>query len=259
MTAQAQPDPDIAIGDAALVAAGELSAGQLLAAVTPERIGELAGYSASSVRYRLNTSTRGAQQQQQTQRASAAGRRGKGWAFDRELLLVRALEACARRAVSDRESVRSRALLALDALEHGKVSPLEQALHDAWAGLGPTQGFREARRLHLLAAAAHDDSPAVAGALRELERERSETVRPILARGLEVLGRQPRPGIDLDAVADAIGRQLASSAARNQSEIGERAALRAALGVLLALTRPAPGARPSPTVRHLLTTHGPEF
>lgn len=259
MTAGAQPDPDTAIGDAALIAAGELSAGQLLAAVTPERIGELAGYSASSVRYRLNVSARGAQQQQQVQRSPAGAGRGKGWAFDRELLLARALEACTRRAVADREAVRLRAFQALDALEQGKVSPLEQALHDAWAGLGPTQGYREARRLHLLAAAAHDESPAVARALREFERERSETVRPILSRVLEVLGREPRPGIDLDGVADAIGRQLASSAARTQSEIGERAALRAALGVLLALTRPAAGTHPSRTVRQLLSTHGPEL
>lgn len=258
MTAGASPDPDTAIGDAALIAAGELTAGQLLAAVTPERIGELAGYSASSVRYRLNVSTRSRQQQQQAQRTGAAGR-GKGWAFDRELLLTRALEACTRRAVADREAVRLRVFHALDALEQGKVSPLEQTLHDAWAGLGPTQGFREARRLHLLAAAAHDESPSVARALRDFERERSETVRPVLARGLEVLGREPRPGIELDAVADAIGRQLASSAARTQSEIGERAALRAALGVLLALTRPAPTARPSRTVRQLLVTHGPEL
>lgn len=259
MTAAAQPDPDTAIGDAALIAAGELTAGQLLAAVTPERIGELAGYSASSVRYRLNASTRAGQQQQQPQRAPVSGARGKGWAFDRELLLARALEACTRRVVADRDTVRARAIHALDALEQGQVSLLEQALHDAWAGLGPTQGFREARRLHLLAAAAHDGSPAVARALRDFERERSATIRPILARGLEVLGREPRPGIDLDAVADAIGRQLASSAARTQSEIGERAALRAALGVLLALTRPAPDARPTPTVRQLLITHGPEF
>lgn len=259
MTAPAQPDPDIAIGDAALIAAGELSAGQLLAAVTPERIGELAGYSASSVRYRLNASARGKQQQQQPQRASAGAGRAKGWAFDRELLLVRALEACTRRTIADRDSVRAKAFLALDELEHGKVNPLEQALHDAWAGLGSTQGFREARRLHLLAAAAHEDSPTVARALRELERERSETVRPILARGLAVLGREPRPGVDLEAVADAIGRQLTGSAARTQSEMGERAALRAALGVVLALTRPAAGAPPTPTVRHLLATHGPEL
>lgn len=259
MTAPIQPDPDTAIGDAALIAAGELTAGQLLAAVTPERVGELAGYSASSVRYRLNAATRTSQPQQQPVRASAGGGRSKGWAFDRELLLARALEACTRRAVADREVVRRRAFDALDALEQGKVTPLEQALHDAWAGLGSTQGFREARRLHLLAAASHQESPAVARALRDFERERSKTVLPILVRGLDILGREPRPGIEPAAVADAIGRQLASSAARTQSEIGERAALRAALGVLLALTRPAAHARPSPTIRQLLTTHGPEF
>lgn len=257
MTPGAQPDPDTAIGDAALVAAGELSAGQLLAAVTPERIGELSGYSASSVRYRLNVSTRAEQQQPQPQPQKA--QRGRGWAFDRELLLVRALEACTRRTIADREAIRARTLHAIDALQDGRVGPLEQALHDAWAGLGPTQGFREARRLHLLAAAAHDESPAVARALRDLERERSETVRPLLARGLDVLGREPRPGIDLAAVADAIGRQLASSAARNPSEVGERAALRAALGALLALTRPRAGAIPSRAVRQLLLTHGPEL
>lgn len=252
----AQPDPDIAIGDAALIAAGELSAGQLLAAVTPERIGELAGYSASSVRYRLNVSSRAGQQQQQPPPGAA---RGRGWAFDRELLLARALEACTRRAIADREAVQLRAFHALDALEQGQVSPLEQALHDAWAGLGPTQGYREARRLHLLAAAAHEDSPAVSRALRDFERERSITVRPILSRVFVLLGREPRPGITLDGVADAIGRQLASSAARTQSEVGERAALRAALGVLLALTRPAADARPSRAVRQLVATHGPEL
>lgn len=232
---------DVAIGEATIAAVADLSTAELLSAITPEKIGELAGYSASSVRYRLNGS------RVTTSDGAAPGRAAaRGWSFDREQLLVSAVYVYRVRMRAVRERARDRTLTALatfDAAEgsgSGLEDALEAALQDYAAASHPRSDAHGPARLYFVALAAGEQSPTVARLLREVETDRRETLRPVVEQGLAALGREPSAGVTIDDIGDAIDHYLRGLAARRQFEPKAATGFvaRAVLGIVVALTHP---------------------
>ncbi len=221
---------DVVIGEAAIAAVGALTTGQLLSAVTPERIGELTGYSASSIRYRLNgTSVRTANGSPETN-----GGRGRGWSFDRERLLACAVDAYRVHAHAARERARDRYLAALTELGQGDPIPLERALDAEIRDLA--EG--DAERLYLIALAGGPQSPEIGDLLRQVEADRRDANRSLVHHGLSMLGRQPSAGVTADGVAEAVNHYLRGVAFRRgfEPQAGDGILLRAVMGLIFALT-----------------------
>lgn len=223
------PAAEAVIGQAAITAVGALSPAQLLSAVTPERIGELTGYSASSIRYRLNAD-------RPADPAESKGQ-GRGWSFDRERLLACAVDAYRLRAHDARTRTLDHYGRALAALEAGDARPLERALE------GEIREFTDgdAERLYLIALAGSKGSPAISQLLSKVEDDRRLATRTLTRQGLVVLGREPGTGVKGDDIAEAVNHYLRGVASRRgfEPEAGRGIVLRAVIGLVLALTDPS--------------------
>lgn len=245
-------DPDVAIGEATIAAVHDLAPAQLLSAVTPERIGELTGYSASSVRYRLNV---GAGRPGVTAHGSS-----RGWSFDREALLLTALRAYRLRMRAVLAETAERYERALAAFEAGDSMVLEAALESTVSSAGPAaqELAAGAERLYLVALAACDASPAIAQLLHEVEDDRREQLRTLTLRGLRALGREPRPELTVDAISDTVHHYLGGLATRRRFHPGadRGALLPTVLAIVLAFTEAAPGATVAPAVAEALASLG---
>ncbi len=244
LSAAAGPeDPDVAIGEATITAVHGLAPAQLLSAVTPERIGELTGYSASSVRYRLNVAAN-RHAPHKDPRNGQAGQRG--WSFDREALLITALRAYRLRMQAVLAETAERYSAAVATLEAGDMSALEAALEATVDSASPAAEAltRDGERLYLLALAACDASPTVAQVLHEIEDDRREHLRTLTTRGLRVLGREPRDHATVDAISDTVHHYLHGLAARRRFHraADQGAVLPTVLAIVFAFTQPATGA-----------------
>jgi hypothetical protein len=203
------PTPDDTQHDAATLAAlnaaalqviAEMPSGELLAAVTPERIGKLAGYSASSVRYQFARAWRA------TQPASEPGTSTeRGWAFDRQYLWLTLVDEIARRVLETAREVAAVYIRAIDeAHRDGDLEPLKAAVLadlDAYAP-GASEATTElSERAYLIALGTCEDSPAVARKLREAKAAEVAIYAEVYAYGLPLVGRCPKPGSSYASIA----------------------------------------------------------
>lgn len=222
---------------------GELEPGDLLTGLTPERIGRVAGYSASSVRYRL---------------AQAAGERNDDgdprWSFDREQLLGAAFDLMLEHMVANSRASAARFAAAVAAVRAGE--PIERLIAAAHSDLdtyspGGSELDDAARseRAWLLAIALADQSAGARARLREFTELHEDAYREFWALALRVTGRVLREGFTISDLARQMSslfegfsnrRRFDPSLARDPS-IGVAAA-----SIFVGFTRPAEAPTPSP-------------
>lgn len=247
-----------AIGDAAITAIDDLSWSELLAAITPERIGQLTGYSASSIRYRLNAATQDAAGALATDAPAPAGR-PRGWRFDREQLFLMALDAFAARLLAVSAISRDRYLVALGELERtGSLAALGEALEanlsDYAVGGSDEHVAAETERMFLLAIAASDGSTEVARRLRRAVEDRGELFRPVYELALRITGRELREGHTVSDLIGEIGLYLDGVSHRRRFEpaLGPARSLSTVLAIFVSLTKPIVGAARETPAEELL-------
>lgn len=247
-----------AIGDAAITAIDRLPWADLLAAITPERIGQLTGYSASSIRYRLNAATHDAARPIAPDAPTPAGR-PRGWRFDREQLFLMAVDAFAERLLAVSTTSRDRYVEALVQLERsGTLQPLAEALEselgDYAVGGSDEHTAAETERMFLLALAACDGSAEVGRRLRLVLAQRTEIYRPVYETALRISGRELRPGVALADIIDEIGLYLDGVTQRRRFEptLPVQRSLETALAIFVSGTRPIIGTAPETPTEVLL-------
>jgi ribosomal protein L28/DNA-binding transcriptional ArsR family regulator len=207
---------------ATLAVIDELTAGDLLAAVTPERLGAQTGYAPSSIRYQLSRLRRDAEATTDAH-VSGAGTGSKRWAFDREHLLLVALEAL---AIRQQEAAQRSAELYLVALRElartGEMTALGLAIQanlDAFTpGATENENISATERAWAVAVAAADGSVEVARRLRRAQADQVAEYHPVYELALEITGRTPRAGIDVGDIAQQINLFLEGVATRRRFE-----------------------------------------
>lgn len=247
-----------ALADAALFVIDELTPGDLLAAITPERLGARSGYAPSSVRYQLS---RGAPKSKTTSAPAASVLPGaqplpvvtrKRWAFDREHVLLIALRALAEHRRRVAETSVNRYLAALTAAgRDGDLGPLVAAIKadlDASTPGATEQGSAlTSERVRSIAVAAADASADIARQLRLDQQQRLAQYLPVYDLAMAMTGRVLRDGISAGDLALQVSLLLEGIAQRRRFDpsVDERRALDAVLSIFQGLTRPAdqPGSR----------------
>ncbi len=238
-----------ALADAALLVIDELSAGDLLAAITPERLGARSGYAASSVRYQLSRVERAPAPQHQDETTAEASRvtppPRKRWAFDREHVLLIALSALAARQRQAAEESVARYLSALSELKAtGDPRALAQAVQadlDIYTpGATADATALTSERVQSIAVAAADGSIEIARQLRRHQDERLHLYLPVYEHTLTLSGRVLRDGVTLLDLAKQVSFLLEGVAQRRRSEpaLDESHVLRTVLAIFHGLTRP---------------------
>lgn len=235
-----------ALTGAVLAVIDELDSADLIVGVTPERIGQRLGYSASSVRYQFSRLF-GAESTDQSSGKST-------WTFDRSDLWRALIDDIGERVLSTTLTVRDRYLTALDrAAAIGTLAPLSDVVRDDLDAYAP--GASDAptslsERAYLLAVAASDGAPDLARQLRHIRKRELELYLPIYRRGLELSGRRLRAGLTLLDVAGAVAHLLegASFARRHSpsSTASDRATAHAMLAIFNGMTEQDPTVHAAP-------------
>lgn len=239
-----------ALADAALHVIDELTPGDLLAAITPERLGDRSGYAPSSVRYQLSRAPR-----EPVPRAATGAVAGadplpivarKRWAFDREHVLLIALAAAGEHSRANVVEAVSRYLDALTQAEQNKdLGPLAAAiqadLDASTPGATEQASAMTSARVRSIAVAAADGSPEIARELRAEQSARLDLYDPVYERALAITGRVLREGVSLRDLASHVSLLLEGVAQRRRFEpaVDERLVLDAVLAIFKGLTRPA--------------------
>lgn len=241
------------LAEATLEVIDQLSAGDLLAAVTPERLGQATGYAPSSIRYQLSRLQREAETETGGAGVRPAAARTR-WSFDREQLLLLALDALMFRQLEAAERLTETYLDALGTLEQtGDLTALGLAIKANLDTFTPgATGDEKAgatERVWAVALAAADGSKEVARRLRGTQDGQIERYLPVHELGLRLTNRELRPGVSLMGLAKQVNVFIEGVATRRRFEptFDESLVLQSVLAIFYGHTRPVqdPG-MPSP-------------
>lgn len=221
-----------------------MSTAELIGAVTPERIGQELGYSASSVRYQFGLLFA----------PEAQGDGNPTWRFDRDRLWEVILVDIRTRVLATTVKVRDTYLEALDRVETERdPSLLVDAVRDdldAYAPGASAEPTALSERAYLLAVAASDGDPTIGRQLAEIRERELELYEPVHQRGLALTGRRPVAGETLRSIAHAVANLAeGASIVRRYGPAPadrDRSTARGMLAVFLGLTEPDPEAGDAP-------------
>lgn len=190
---QRTPSARDQIAEAAVELIGDADAGDLLRALTPERLAEASGRSASTVRYHFGG-----------QDAGGAGT----YAFQRRDLALTILGAALEARVTTTEaSTRSYEQAVAGLAEADDLSGIHDAIAEHLAPFlpGPSGATAAAgeRILHLGLAMCDTDATA-ARMLRDARARQVEALIPIVRIALSAVGREPAPDRSVGQLADAM-------------------------------------------------------
>ncbi|MDQ8043093.1 MAG: hypothetical protein AAGC46_00385 [Solirubrobacteraceae bacterium] len=226
------------LADAAMDVIDALDTGDLLAAVTPERLGQATGYAPSSIRYQLSRLQRDGSD-------TRDGGQQKRWAFDREHLLLFTLDALLERQLAAAERQAFVYLTALDEFERtGDPAAVARAVAEHLDALTPgatgDESDAAAERLWAVALVAADGSVEVARRLRRSQDGQIERYLPVHERALDLTGRMVRPGISLMTLARQTHVFIEGIATRRRFEPSVDASLTmsSVVAMFLGLTQP---------------------
>jgi AcrR family transcriptional regulator len=181
------------IADAAVALIGDADAGDLLRALTPERLAAASGRSASTVRYHFGGE-------------DAAG--GGTYAFQRRDLALAVLAAALDGRVASTASSTGSYRDAVTGLSEARDL---QAFYDAITEHiapflpGPSGAAAAAgERIHHLGLAICDTDAAAARLLRDARSRQVEVILPVVRDVLRETGREPVPGRTVEELTDTV-------------------------------------------------------
>lgn len=226
------------IGAAAIELIDGFAASDLLAAITPERLGTATGYSASTVRYQLRQVSEGA----------AAGGERRSWSFDREALLtVMAEEVFVQLRATTERSV-GVYLAALEQLARaGNAQAFGEAIRrdmDAFSPGGDDDGTGGiAERARLLTVIACECSPELAQRVRAEHHRWIGMYAPVYDAVLRLSQRRMLPGLAQADLAQHVSGYLHGLSERRRFDprLDHAQVARSVVAILFAFTEPLPG------------------
>jgi AcrR family transcriptional regulator len=193
MPDQRPPTAREQIADAALGLIGDADTGDLLRALTPERLAQASGRSASTVRYHFG--------------GEAADGSGT-YAFQRRDLALAVVEvALEGRIAASESSTVAYHEAAQDLPDAPDLESVFRAIADNLVRFipGPSGAAAAAReRVHHLALAICDTDAAAARLLRDARARQIEAFLPVYRAILAATGRELAPGATLEGIADAV-------------------------------------------------------
>ncbi len=247
------------IGDALIDLIDGLSPAELLGSVTPERLGEAAGFSASSVRYRLSQVRRLQTEGDDSDDESSSGT----WSFDRALLWEVLVDALfARLFAVSRDSLEAYMALLQSSVERGDIELFTQALTQDIQAFSPGGTLSDAgggaERARLLALTACEGSPTLTRLIRDRYREWLVIYEPAYELLLRITGRRLRPGTTIQELADPVSMFLQGVSERRRFDraLDNEGLLRAFLALVCAWTEPIDGNGPDDPVQALIDRFG---
>jgi hypothetical protein len=230
------------IADAALAMIGDADTGDLLRSITPERLAEASGRSASTVRYHFGGEAREG---------------GGSYAFQRRDLVLAVLELALGDRVATSASSRDRyEAAAVELLETGETGAVFGAMAENLSSFIPGPAGEEAaarERVHHLGLAICDTDAAAARLLRDARSEQMDVFVPVFSAAIAAMGREPAPGRTVEQIADAVLVLLDGHLQRLRFDPGAPSdgIHAAALSVFVTFTRPRGGAAFDPVAEIL--------
>lgn len=190
---QRSPSAPEQIAAAALALIGEAGTGDLLRSLTPERLAEASGRSASTVRYHFG---------------GEDGDGGGTYAFQRRDLALAILQTAADGRVAASEEATAGYHTAIDGLMGaGDLGGVFQAIADNLVPFIPGPAGAEAaarERVHHLGLAICDTDAAAARLLRDARARQVDVFLPVHRAVLLATGREMVPGRTVEELDDAI-------------------------------------------------------
>ncbi|MBE2317364.1 hypothetical protein DVA67_015385 [Solirubrobacter sp. CPCC 204708] len=212
------------IVESALAVVDQMTFGELLAALTPERLAEDARWSPGTVRYQFR---------------AAEG----SLSFDRGRLADALLDRFCERSRLEAQASVAGYVAAAEQLGAGDLDSVAAAIESNMAAFRPGSAGTEAtagERVHLLALAMCDAEPAVAARLRGLQQDVLDIFAPVYDALLAATGRRPAPGFTPRELAVVVNAFLEGLLLvhRYDTSLDPAVAARAVLRAFWALTVP---------------------